>query len=133
MKLIVATLLALPMMACAKPTSCEDLTATQTRIGELQTVVYGDATEEKTKAQAELEHDIQRLTALEAKCEASKLPKELPPPHLGMTTRAVLEQTSFGAPDHINRTVTAGRVVEQWVYDGVYLYFTNGRLTAFQD
>jgi hypothetical protein len=40
--------------------------------------------------------------------------------------------SSWGRPKQINRTTTARGTEEQWVYDGGYLYFENGRLTAVQ-
>lgn len=52
---------------------------------------------------------------------------------IGMTSQMVLD-CGWGEPDNVNRTRTAGRVHEQWVYsDGTYLYFDNGKLTAIQD
>ena len=55
---------------------------------------------------------------------------------VGMTTDQVLYETNWGKADHINRTVTAGGVTEQWVYSGrhgSYLYFINDHLTAIQN
>lgn len=40
---------------------------------------------------------------------------------------------SFGSPNDINRTVGAWGVNEQWVYDNMYLYFENGKLTSYQN
>ena len=52
---------------------------------------------------------------------------------IGMTTQQVKE-CGWGVPNEINRTVTAKRVSEQWVYSGrSYLYFDNGKLFAIQD
>ena len=52
---------------------------------------------------------------------------------IGMTARQVKE-CGWGAPESINRTTTARRVAEQWVYGThQYLYFDNGKLTAIQD
>lgn len=52
---------------------------------------------------------------------------------LGMTKAEVLER-SWGKPNHINRTVTASGVREQWVYDDRgYLYFENDLLVAIQN
>lgn len=50
---------------------------------------------------------------------------------IGMTPG--MAKDSWGAPEDINRTVTAYGVHEQWVYPGVYLYFDGGVLTSFQD
>ncbi len=40
---------------------------------------------------------------------------------------------SLGSPKDINRTVGSWGVHEQWVYDDIYLYFENGRLTSYQN
>lgn len=40
---------------------------------------------------------------------------------------------SLGSPDDINRTVGSWGVHEQWVYDNLYLYFENGKLTSYQN
>lgn len=39
---------------------------------------------------------------------------------------------SWGEPEDINETTTAGNKSEQWVYPDNYLYFDNGKLTAIQ-
>jgi hypothetical protein len=46
-----------------------------------------------------------------------------------------MARDSWGAPNDINRTVTAYGTSEQWVYDKMktYLYFENGILTSWQD
>jgi hypothetical protein len=39
-----------------------------------------------------------------------------------------------GKPDDLNRTVTASRTTEQWIYGlDKYYYFENGKLTSWQD
>lgn len=50
---------------------------------------------------------------------------------IGMTKEMVI--MSWGKPNKVNRTVTANLVSEQWVYETAYLYFTNGKLTSWQD
>lgn len=56
-----------------------------------------------------------------------------PAPKLGMSTKDVLNKSSWGQPESVNVTQTDGLRVEQWVYgDGKYLYFRNGKLTSFQ-
>ncbi|MCF8714479.1 hypothetical protein JM658_06500 [Joostella atrarenae] len=40
---------------------------------------------------------------------------------------------SLGSPKDINRTVGSWGVHEQWVYDNIYLYFENGKLTSYQN
>lgn len=54
-------------------------------------------------------------------------------PKIGMT-REQVEESLWGKPNKINRTVTSSTVKEQWVYgSGQYLYFTDGIMTSFQD
>lgn len=50
---------------------------------------------------------------------------------IGMTKSMVRE--SWGEPEDINRTVTSYSTHEQWVYGSTYVYFDNGKLTAWQD
>lgn len=40
---------------------------------------------------------------------------------------------SLGSPKDVNRTVGSWGVHEQWVYNNIYLYFENGKLTSYQD
>lgn len=49
---------------------------------------------------------------------------------IGMTKEMC--ELSWGKPQKINETVTAGRTLEQWVYKSNYLYFDNGILTTMQ-
>lgn len=51
---------------------------------------------------------------------------------IGMTAERV-RLSNWGRPDHINRTIRSSGVREQWVYDGGYLYFEDGILTAIQN
>jgi hypothetical protein len=49
-----------------------------------------------------------------------------------MTQERVL-QSSWGRPEHINRSDYSFGTKEQWVYgNGHYLYFENGVLTSIQ-
>lgn len=57
---------------------------------------------------------------------------------IGMTAQEALE-SNWGEPRHINKTVTAHGVREQWVYRDAYgswytsyIYLTNGIVTAAQ-
>lgn len=50
---------------------------------------------------------------------------------IGMTKDQCIE--ALGHPSRINRTTTAARVSEQWVYSSRYLYFDNGVLVTIQD
>lgn len=54
---------------------------------------------------------------------------------IGTTAKAVVEQTSWGKPDSVNRITTKYGVSEQWVYEAnnSYLYFTNGKLSGIQN
>jgi hypothetical protein len=42
-------------------------------------------------------------------------------------------RASWGAPDHVNRTVTMNGTHEQWIYGNTYVYFDDGVLTSWQD
>jgi len=54
-------------------------------------------------------------------------------PAIGMT-EAQVRNSTWGSPEKINRTTTANRVSEQWVYAGYrYIYFDDGIVTAIQD
>jgi hypothetical protein len=52
---------------------------------------------------------------------------------IGMTENQVVNKTSWGYPVSVRRTVTRYGEHQQWVYEGAYLYFENGKLTAIQD
>jgi hypothetical protein len=51
---------------------------------------------------------------------------------IGMTDKMCRD--SWGNPNHLNRTVTANGVHEQWVYDhqSTYIYFEDGICTSYQ-
>jgi hypothetical protein len=51
---------------------------------------------------------------------------------IGMSQEEVIA-SSWGKPRKINRTTYSWGTKEQWVYDGGYLYFTNGVLDAIQN
>ena len=50
---------------------------------------------------------------------------------IGMTTE--MARLSRGNPDDINRSVGSWGTHEQWVYDNLYLYFEDGKLTNWQE
>ena len=50
---------------------------------------------------------------------------------IGMSKNQCID--AIGNPQRINRTTTASRQSEQWVYHNKYLYFENGVLTTIQD
>lgn len=59
--------------------------------------------------------------------------KQYPGASIGMTTDQVRNETAWGQPCSVNRTVTANGEREQWVYpDYQYLYFENGRLVSIE-
>ena len=41
--------------------------------------------------------------------------------------------SSWGKPRKVNRSTYTFGVHEQWVYDGGYLYFEDGKLTSIQN
>lgn len=97
------------------------------------------ATEERRKADwleqtwAAAERREQEKRAAEAvQRAADEARAKRPGVVIGMTAEQVRRETSWGDPDHINRTVTATGEREQWVYGGGYLYFDQGILVAIQ-
>lgn len=50
---------------------------------------------------------------------------------IGMTEEMAL--ISLGSPNDNNRSVGSWGVHEQWVYNGLYLYFENGKLKSYQN
>lgn len=83
---------------------------------------------EKALTLANAERD--RLVAIEAKAEKARKKKE--GVVIGMTMQDAID-SSWGKPEKINRTITTRGTREQWVYDGSYLYFQDGVLTAIQN
>ena len=73
----------------------------------------------------------QRMAA--EKAARDELAKK-PGVRIGMTPDQVINETSWGRPEYINRTTTSAGVNEQWVY-GLrnYLYFNNGILVSIQN
>ena len=64
--------------------------------------------------------------------EAAAAQMRKPGVSIGMTAEQVRKDSSWGSPDHINRTVTAVGERQQWVYPGGYLYFEDSKLVAIQ-
>ena len=59
--------------------------------------------------------------------------KKLYDPIISMTDYEVIEDSTWGKPEKINRTETANGVREQWVYpNNKYLYFEDGYLVSIQ-
>jgi hypothetical protein len=85
-----------------------------------------EAIEQRKRAAAEQREQIieQRKIAAQKKREGVRI---------GMTPEDV-RASSWGKPDHINRTTSAYGTREQWVYgSGGYLYFEDGILMTFQN
>lgn len=86
---------------------------------------------EKAKREA---HDEEiaaaKRSASRRKAEATRRKKE--GVRIGMSQSEVIA-SSWGKPNHVNRTVTARGTHEQWVYGGGYLYFEDGVLTSIQN
>jgi len=49
---------------------------------------------------------------------------------IGMNPKQVT--TSWGSPDHINKSISQWGIREQWVYGNEYLYFEDEKLTSIQ-
>lgn len=82
------------------------------------------------KLKAQVEKETARLAArLEIDQKQRKKREGIT---LGMTASEV-RASSWGAPRDINRTINKWGVSEQWVYDGSYVYFENGVVTAIQN
>ena len=50
---------------------------------------------------------------------------------IGMTKEMAI--IALGEPDDINKTVGSWGVHEQWIYNKLYIYFKNGKLTSYQN
>lgn len=74
--------------------------------------------------------DMEKQIKIDAKAEA-KL-KKTKGVVIGMSMDDAVA-SSWGKPRKINRTIHATTVREQWVYNGGYLYFTDGVLTSIQN
>ena len=84
----------------------------------------------------------EKLNALQAKVTEFEKQEQIrlaelakkPNVRIGMSKSQVVNQSSWGEPKYINRTITKRGTHEQWVYSEYrYLYFDNGRLTVIQD
>jgi hypothetical protein len=84
----------------------------------------------KPALEARVEADIKAEDQRRTRAEAARKKKE--GVSIGMTTEEV-RASSWGKPDRINRSTYSFGVHEQWVYDGGYLYFQDGKLTSIQN
>jgi len=89
---------------------------------------------EAYKLRAKYEGESSKVTAAAAIAaeKAIKAAKKKEGVNLGMSAQDALD-SSWGRPEHVNRTTTSSGTREQWVYNGNYLYFTNGVLTSIQN
>jgi hypothetical protein len=81
------------------------------------------------EANAQRQRQVQEAKAIERRMLAERRREGV---SIGMTQERVL-QSSWGRPEHINRSDYSFGTKEQWVYgNGHYLYFENGVLTSIQ-
>ncbi len=105
----------------------------------MQLAESADIMERGRVAREEMRQEQERKVEREQKAaakqrQAAAAQAKKPGARIGMSPEQVTKETSWGKPNHINRTTTAYGVHEQWVYGGGnYLYFENGRLTAIQN
>jgi hypothetical protein len=110
--------------AIIRPISPKDV---KTSIEEIETRKKQD----EAKAEADLDA---RRAEFKARLAEEEAIRARPGVKIGMSKKQVIEKTSWGEPESINRTTTARGEHEQWVYGTKsFLYFTNGRLTAIQN
>lgn len=86
------------------------------------------------KLRAKYEDESRKVTAAAAMAseKAIKAAKKKEGVSIGMSMQDAID-SSWGKPRSVNRTTTTGGIREQWVYDGGYLYFTDGVLTSIQN
>ncbi len=81
-----------------------------------------------------MESDLEDLRKTKRNYAADDIQKKKPGVKIGMTAKQVIENTSWGKPNKVNRTTNRYGTREQWVYGGGnYLYFENGILTSIQN
>ena len=94
------------------------------------------ANSQKTAEAHEKLNVLQAKVAEFEKQEKTRLAElaKKPDVNIGMSKSQVINQSNWGEPKYVNRTVTKHGTHEQWVYSEYrYLYFDNGRLTVIQD
>lgn len=90
------------------------------------------AIEERKQSEQDSQDLLAASTEIEETLRARNANKILNPIMIGDFSSKVLE--NYGKPTTVNRTVTKYGVNEQWVYaDGVYIYFENDLVVAWQD
>ena len=81
-----------------------------------------------------METELEDLRKSKKNYAADDIQKKKPGVKIGMTSKQVIENTSWGKPNKVNRTTNRYGAREQWVYGGGnYLYFENGILTSIQN
>ena len=122
----------------------------QAQLTSYTTEICKDAAQHRSKLEASAKPDYLEKLRLEYKdrqCESLTKADEkdnrqraefarlaaLPHARIGMSSEQVRNETSWGSPEKVNTTTTRNATFEQWVYNGGYLYFTNGKLTAVQN
>jgi hypothetical protein len=97
-------------------------------------------TEEKELRRLEREHKLKSQKEKYAELEKKYVKKygqktynELKQGYYWIGMNKEMATISLGSPNDINRTVGSWGVNEQWVYDNIYLYFKNGKLTSYQN
>ena len=94
------------------------------------------AVSQKTDEQQKELNALQAKIAEFDKQEKTRLAELAKKPNvkIGMSKSQVINQSNWGEPKYVNRTVTKHGTHEQWAYSEYrYLYFDNGRLTVIQD
>ena len=76
---------------------------------------------------------LQEQITREAQQEKERLTTAAQEHKIAFGMSAELVRKAWGKPQHINKTVTANRVEEQWVYGEQYVYISNGKVSAWQD
>lgn len=98
-------------------------------LSELQSLDLG-AYHAMRQVAANVQSDLDRAAATKRREDLAERRRQ--GVRVGMTADDALK-SSWGRPNQVNRTTFTWGVTEQWVYDGGYLYFTDGILTAISN
>ena len=118
------------LMKAGEPGNALQLLAECRDNGQAMQELINQATKALEKKTADAEKAEFKSALAEVKREVAA--KKKAGVSIGMNAQDVRD-SSWGKPRSINRTSTAHGDSEQWVYNGNYLYFTNGVLTAIQN
>lgn len=127
-----ATLKACPSNEAETFEKCSDAALAKVLPSDLSQADRDLATSEASNAMAARVEAARELAVAKVKAACARQRIKEGTVRIGMTAQMAVE-CGWGKPETINRTTTARGTTEQWVYDGAYLYFTNGVLTAVQD